>query len=246
MQGPGPRFAPRHPAPASRHGPLPCVCHHPILSYPVIWGNIGVQVLKCWWGSGQGRAAWAKGSMSGLSTKGSLLVGFSTAQVGTGASLQRGMDPSAMVCLQPALVAPPVPALRWLRRDHRLCGVVGAVGRHRPPITPHSPWGETGTTRHRWVQVVWMSQWVLECGMLCWHQAGQEGTIPYHLRQRGSRTDSVPAPTLLGAFGLAWLPQKGQLYFLRTCSPRSGGVRQGTDLRCPPCPALTLFCTLSS
>lgn len=121
MQGPGPWFAPRHPFAHSFCSPAWPAATSPGISVPPpqfilswVWGDIGVQMLKCWGGSGRGRAAWARGSMSGLSTKGSLLVGFSTTRVGAGGGLQRGTGPSPTVCLQPALVAPPAPAPRWV------------------------------------------------------------------------------------------------------------------------------------
>jgi len=119
-----------------------------------------------------------------------------------------------------------------------LWGGRGCRAAQTPPIAPHiplhSPWGRTGTTKHRWVLVVWVSQWVLERGTLCWHQAGQEGTVPRHLRQRGSRTDSIHVPTLLGASALAWLPAKRAGLFSENLQPWFGGARQGTDVRCPP------------
>lgn len=45
-------------------------------------------------------------------------------------------------------------------------------------------------------------------------RAGGDHALPAEME--GVRTDSVPVPTLLGASGLAWLPQNGQFCFLST------------------------------
>lgn len=146
-QGPGPWFAPRHPFAHSCHSPAWPAATSPGISVPPpqfilswVWGHIGVQMLKCWGGNCQGRAVQVQGSMSGLSTKGFLLVGFSTTQVGAGAGLQRGTDPSLTACLQPALVAPPAPAPRWL--DWAMQGASplwGGWGCREAQTTPSHP-----------------------------------------------------------------------------------------------------------